>query len=404
MVAKLFITYGLFLFLISTSFGQTNSQIYEQNEQLKQIKNEINRLEGRLGDKEKEEMESLKILDLINQQTLQLNKLINKLEIEERAKEKEINKISGNISTVEKRINNLKDEYGRYVVWIYKNSKSSFFTFLFNAESINQAIIRYKYLKSITARNQEVITELKENKEQLTSLSDQYRVEVSKKEALVSQKKTEQNILGKRKNEKEELVDGIKNDQQTLEQMIRTKQQQEIQIKNIIARLIEEERQRQAKLREAKLKNEDISAIADYNYDNYESFVDLKNKLNWPIAKGSIFRKFGENVNEKLKTVTLNYGIDLKAEKNAVVQAVAQGRVSVIDWIPGYGTIVIITHKGNFRTVYGHLIDIYVNEGDEVLGGTQLARVSDSLEGRIMHFEIWNERNYQNPEQWLMKK
>lgn len=388
----------------SSVYGQSNSQIYEQNEQLKQIKNEINRLEGKLGEKEQEEMESLKILDLINQQTLQLNKLINKLEIEERSKERQIKKISNNIDDVEARIKYLKDEYSKYVVWIYKNSRSSFLTFLFNAESVNQAFIRYKYLSSITNRNEEVIAELKLRKDELTSLSNQYSVEVNKKEALVRQKKSEQNILGKRRNEKEGLVENIKEDQQSLEQMIRMKQQQEIKIKNIIARLIEEERQRQAKLREAKLKNEDVSGFADYNYDNYESFVDLKKKLNWPIAKGSVFRQFGENVNEKLNTVTLNYGIDIKAEKNAVVQAVAQGRVSVIDWIPGYGTIVIITHKGNFRTVYGHLVDIYVNEGDEVMGGTQLAKVSDSIEGRIMHFEIWNERNYQNPEQWLIKK
>jgi len=33
-----------------------------------------------------------------------------------------------------------------------------------------------------------------------------------------------------------------------------------------------------------------------------------------------------------------------------------------------------------------------------------IGQVNDTLEGSILHFEIWNERNYQNPQEWLVKK
>ena len=100
----------------------------------------------------------------------------------------------------------------------------------------------------------------------------------------------------------------------------------------------------------------------------------------------------------------LNYGIDIETAKGAEVYAVAEGVVSAIDWIPGYGSVLIITHKGNYRSVYGHLTDISVDEGDIIFGGDKLGYVNERLEGNIIHFEIWNERNYQNPELWLTKK
>ena len=134
------------------------------------------------------------------------------------------------------------------------------------------------------------------------------------------------------------------------------------------------------------------------------SFSALKGRLNWPVERGKIVKQFGENRNVKLNTVTLNYGIDIKTVSEEDVRAVADGVISAIDWIPGYGSVVIITHKGDFRTVYSHLSNIFVKEGDRVKLGTIIGKVGESLEGNILHFEIWNSRNKQNPEVWLARK
>ena len=100
----------------------------------------------------------------------------------------------------------------------------------------------------------------------------------------------------------------------------------------------------------------------------------------------------------------LNYGVDIAASKDLNVKAVSEGVISAIDWIPGYGSVIIVTHKGDFRTVYSHLSEIYVNEGDKVKPGNVIAQVGDSIEGKILHFEIWNSRENQNPELWLTRK
>ena len=66
-------------------------------------------------------------------------------------------------------------------------------------------------------------------------------------------------------------------------------------------------------------KNVDKDADKDISYDiditttNLSSFTALKGRLNWPITGGHIVRHFGEDRNAKLNTVTLNYGVDIKA-------------------------------------------------------------------------------------------
>jgi murein DD-endopeptidase MepM/ murein hydrolase activator NlpD len=100
----------------------------------------------------------------------------------------------------------------------------------------------------------------------------------------------------------------------------------------------------------------------------------------------------------------LNYGVDIKVASDLSVKAVANGIISAIEWIPGYGSIIIISHSGEYRTVYSHLGQIYVQEGDEVKAGQTIASVGESIEGNVLHFEIWNSRENQNPETWLVKK
>jgi len=241
---------------------------------------------------------------------------------------------------------------------------------------------------------------------------------LEEKEKLVAEKKKEQNNLVDKKSEKNELVGKLRKDKKFINKEITEKRNAEILIKNMISKLIEDERIRKTKENRQKIstnnkntekKNETTQKTApekefkNYDYDSFESFVTLKGKLNWPVKSGSIIRKFGENVNKKLNTVTLNYGIDIKTGQSSNVAVVAEGIVSAIDWIPGFGSVIIVTHKNNFRTVYGHVGDIVINEGERVKKGTILGAVNESLEGNILHFEIWNDRNYQNPEIWLAK-
>jgi len=215
------------------------------------------------------------------------------------------------------------------------------------------------------------------------------------------------------------VLDSIKKDKKALQNSLDAKREAHKQIGNLISDLIEEaKRKKEIELKkqqllasgdgtiinESELADETPFTESELNMAGFSSFSELKGKMNWPLRKGKILKGFGENRNKTLNTVTINSGVDIKAAKDESVRCVADGIVSTINWLPGYGSVIIITHKDDYRTVYGHLSEIYVSEGDKVNGGTVMAKVGESIDGKVLHFEIWNSRINQNPESWLAKK
>lgn len=394
----------ILLFSNNLVLPQANEEIKKQNTELSKLKHEIASLEKKLASKSEKEKISTEALNELSKQTLLLNKLINKLTKEERVKEKSINKIIIQIKSISNKIESLQKEYSAYIIWMYKRSLKSDLKYFFEAKSLNQALRRYKYLHIISESNKNILDKLEFKTTKLNKLKLKYKNELREKQNLVKTKKQENQLLIVRKKQKQHVVEQLKNDQDAIAKEIEKKRLSELVIKKIIAKLTEDERHRQELIRTQRLKNRTVAADIDYTYDKFESFGALKGKLNWPVNRGKIVRKFGENKNERLNTITLNYGIDIATKRGIHVKAISSGRVSVIDWIPGYGSVIIITHKGNYRTVYGHLTDITVDEGDEIIAGEILGKVNESLEGNILHFEIWKKRNYQNPIKWLTKK
>jgi murein hydrolase activator len=397
MVAKIVNTITALVLISFAIIAQSNDKIKEKSAELDNLRNDINKLEKALSEKSKKEKESLTSLEKIDNQNLLISKLISRLKREEKNKSKKIDKISGELREVENKIAGLKKDYSNYVIWLYKFGTGSKIKYLLEAESLNQAALRYKYLASITDENETKLLELNESKEKYTKLTNELSNEVAEKVKIVSSKKSEQRILTKKKTDKQNIIAKIKKDKNSLSKEIEQKRKAEQKIKNLVSKLIEEEIAR----RDSEDKN---STVKKFDYDNFENFDLLKGRMNWPVAQGRVVRKFGENKNNKLNTVTVNYGVDIKTKLHSEIHAVAEGVVSAIEWIPGFGSVVILTHKDNFRTVYGHIKDISVLEGEKIKGGDVIGKVNESLEGNILHFEIWNQRNNQNPEIWLARK
>jgi murein DD-endopeptidase MepM/ murein hydrolase activator NlpD len=119
---------------------------------------------------------------------------------------------------------------------------------------------------------------------------------------------------------------------------------------------------------------------------------------------GTVQTSFGNQIHPVLKTVTQNTGIDIATPSGSDVYAVADGEVAVLSFIPGFGNVLILNHINGFRTVYAHLSDVLVSESQHVTEGTVIAKSGDTVAGAILHFEIWKEREKQNPEWWLTNR
>ena len=415
MVAIRFYITILFFIILSCHIFPQDSQIEAKKLELSKIKNEISKLEKELAQKKAKEKKSLKDYENIGKQSFLVNKLIASLRSEENQKQIEVESTQKKIKSIENQIDLLQSNYAKYVIATYKYGSYTDWESVLNASSFQQAVIRLEYLKRFSAKREKDLIILEENKKNLLIAKEKLQKEKAEKAVLTAQKEDEEKVLNKKLVEKKKILNEIKRDKNKIAASVKEKRKSEQRIKDLILKLVEEaERRREEELKRSKevasLDNKTKKEVTagEYNFDlstsKFASFAELKGKLNWPISKGRVVRKFGENRNSKLHTVTVNYGIDIKAAGDLSVKCIAEGVVSAVEWLPGYGTVLIISHNGNYRTVYGHLGEVYVNEGDKIKTGGVIGKVGESLEGNILHFEIWNSRQNVNPQLWLNKK
>lgn len=408
--------YILLALLIITPISPQDYTISEKEAELSLIKNEIKELEKELGEKSSAEKRSFEAVDNLGKQGFLINKVINSLRIEINAKQKGIDNTKRKLSETESEIKILMDSYARYVVALYKKGSYNELEALVDASSLQQALLRLHYLQEFSEKRENDLKKLEYKRTELADLKRKLEFEKRQKSDLTVNKEKEYEALQLKLNERKSILAALQNNTRELRKNISVKKESQKQIEELIVQLIEAERIR----KEAELKNENQIAAenntgddteerttgSEYKFDTstFASFSNLKGKMIMPLHKGKIIRKFGENKNKKLNTVTLNYGIDIKAGVDYNVRCVGEGIVSAIDWLPGYGNVIIVSHKEDYRTVYGHLSEIFVSEGDVVKGGKVLAKVDETIEGKVLHFEIWQARDKHNPELWLARK
>lgn len=133
-------------------------------------------------------------------------------------------------------------------------------------------------------------------------------------------------------------------------------------------------------------------------------FDKAKGSLPKPVSGAfRIVSQFGRHPLPELPDVVYdNPGIDAEVSAGASAQAVFAGRVSGIYRLPGYNTVVIVSH-GDYYTVYGNLETTSVKSGQNVKQYQTIGKVANSDDsGRpSIHFEIWKNRDKLNPADWI---
>jgi septal ring factor EnvC (AmiA/AmiB activator) len=134
-------------------------------------------------------------------------------------------------------------------------------------------------------------------------------------------------------------------------------------------------------------------------------FGNLRGRLPWP-TEGRIIAAFGAQVHPRFGTRTFRNGVDIEANEGRDVAAVYGGHVIYTGWFKGYGNLIILDHDNEYYTLYAHMAEIGVREGDDVRQGQRLGTVGDtgSLEGPRLYFEVRYQGKPQDPEQWLRQR
>ena len=402
----------LSLIFINEPFPQSED-ISRKESELSSIKTEIKNLEKELASKSAAEKKSFEAVENLNKQNFLMNKILGELRRDINKKEIEIKTVEKKIDKTESEMKVLQDNYARYVKAIYKKGQYNELEALLDAASFQQVIMRTYYLQAFAKQREKDLAKLKSKKVELDESKALLKKERNEKLLLAKSRDDEKKVLTQKLNERKAALNSIKKNNNELKKALTAKKESQKKIEQLIAQLIEKEASankdqltsiEKSTLEKNRIRDESASYDIDLNTSSFASFAELKGKMIWPLHKGKIIRKFGENKHKSLNTVTLNYGVDIKADKDKNVRSVGEGVVAAIDWLPGYGNVIIISHKNNYRTVYSHVSEIFVSEGEKVKSGSVLAVVDEGLDGYVLHFEIWKGRDKQNPEMWLTRK
>ncbi len=107
-------------------------------------------------------------------------------------------------------------------------------------------------------------------------------------------------------------------------------------------------------------------------------------------VNGKIVVPFGWGIHPVLKQEMMHEGIDIEAPLGSSVRATAAGKVKMITDSAQLGKILIIEHSQDIETLYGHLGDVLVQQGDMISQGQIVAKVGKTgmVTGPILYFEV----------------
>ena len=337
-------------------------------------------------------------------------KLIKKLSDQERRLTGDISDARSSIGDLERQLESLKSNYARYVRSVYKYGRVYDVELLFSSKSVNQLYIRIEYLKRFSEQRAKDLQDVVRKKTDLEDENRQLETNLQHQHRLLAERQDEESSLKDDVTEHRRMLASIKKDtkfyREQRDQLTRAAEK----VGSIIADLIEREKERKDREAAATRSRERVPAAPTTSpiaETVTGTFATNKGKLPWPVAPEKnpvIASRFGNQIHPVLKTVRENTGIDIKVAAGSNVLAVADGEVSILTFIPGFGNTLILNHYDGYRSIYAHLSEISVVESQKVKAGEKIAQSGDSVEGSILHFEIWWGKEKQNPELWLAKQ
>lgn len=382
------IVFVLVLFSVNAICNAQN--INDLEKKVNKLQNEIKTSQGLLKKTSKNKEATIKEVELLQAQIRKRDDLIKTYEKQIAILNNETKGYRNDINNLQNELEKNRKEYADLLVIHYRNRNNlNNLLFIFSSEDFNQAIRRMRYIQQFNDLLKHKMAEIDETKSDIKKRIDKNEEDKKRLESLNNTQKKERSELN--------------SDKKTLNDKVAKLKKQEKDIKKDIAQKEKETKDLQAKIKKI-IAEELAKRKADATIDSKLSanFESNKGKLPWPVASGVVTKKYGKTAHPtQSKVVIVNNGIDITTEQGSVALCVFDGQVSTI-FNTGSTNVVMVRH-GTYFTLYANLDKVYVKTGDKVKIGEKLGVIhtNASDNATTLHFEVWNDKNNTNPEQWL---
>ena len=391
------IVLGLLLLGAAASAQDTR----RQESRKAQLEKEIAAINRQLKDNARSSSRALTDLALVRRKIAARQELIAESDREIRALDDSMKVRQQEIDRLQARHDTLSLYYNRLVRGAYKNRDSRlWYMYILSSENIGQAVRRFGYLRGLSRnmseqakRIQETAAALELEKERLAGLKEEAQV-------LRGQRQADVDALRGEEGESAGLVARLEKDRRKYQNDLMKKNREVEALNREIAEIIRKATAKPKSGGKSTAKGGKTTSTA-VDETLSKNFAANKGRLPWPV-EGTVIESYGQHYHPVYKNVKLpfNNGVTLAVARGAQAHAVFDGTVAQVVVIPGYNQCVLVQH-GSYFTFYCKLKAVSVKAGEKVKTGQVLGTV-DTLSGEDQfHFQLWQERTPQNPENWL---
>ena len=437
----------LLIFVNAGVQAQSNASREDLQKEEQSIRKELDDLNRLLEQTKKNKKNSLGQLAVIRDKIQKREAIIYGIKKQVQILDNAIYNNQLDIQKLSKDLDTLKSRYAKSIIFAYKSrSGYEYLSFLFSANSFNDAIKRITYLKSY-----------RQNRAAQAQAIDLSQTDLGVKIETLSSNKNDRlktlnvqndqlKVLVVDRKEQDKVVNQLKSKEQEITTQVRQKEAQRKKMQQAILTIIrretlEAEKKEKDRLAKSKVNNDNAKAkpsienkkaassggakvsategglksttdnrpysaleTTEEGRETSVSFETNRGNLPWPADKGYVYIHFGVENIPGTKLTRKSDGIELAAPKGTSVRSVANGKVSYVGDVNGDLTIII--QHGKYFTMYTYLNNATISVGQEVKAGTIIAKSGVNLDGEgAISFMIYNEKGVAlNPESWLKNR
>lgn len=358
----------------------------QSQQQLEQIRARIDKAETALKAQRQSENDISRDLALLRGQLQQMDRRIENIQQEQQRLRADIQRQQQLLSQSQEQVKGVGQRLERRLVALYKEGDSGLLKILFSTESPTEMIQQYHYLTRVMENDADLITEFRTAIAQQQQHLQELNIMQTRQSQLLQQEQQQRTDVTTARNLQTRLLGQAQSENKRLQQEL--------------TRLREDATRLMALIEQLKRTPPPPPPIVAQAGD----IIDIskhRGQLPWPV-NGSVVIPFGTQKDKTLGTLYESNGVEIAARPRSEIRAVARGQVVYADYFRGYGNLVIVSHQGEYHTLYAQLDRLHKKTGDLIATG-ELLGVS-GLSGReSMYFEIRHKGAPVNPLIWLKR-
>ena len=367
--------------------------VKDLQKQQKKLQQEIETTNKMLKQTKKDEKVTLNKLQLIGENIKTQKKLINTLDNEITALNREMKTLSNTRDSLQVVLDGHKADYAQMVRQShYARMQQSPLLFLMSSDSFQQLARRARYLQEFARFRQQQVARIEYAQAEIDTQNELLQENKNDKQNALSTRKREQENLKRDERKQQNMLTQLKSKEKDLSKQLQQKQKKVAELNKKIDDII----RKQAASKTSLTKEQQLVA---------GGFEANKGRLPWPVEKGLISGHFGKQQHPVYQHVTMdNKGIYLQTVAGSKARAVYKGEVTSCFMIAN--TYAVIVQHGNYRTVYSNLIKLNVKQGDKVETKQAIGTIFTDPEQdqkTELYFQIYKDRDILNPELWIAR-